>query len=46
VEGIWGGYKQSDMGRELGNHELNDFLEIKQIFTDGTGLPMSRRTVW
>jgi betaine-aldehyde dehydrogenase len=38
VEGIWGGYKQSGMGRELGYHGLNDFLEIKQIFTDGTGL--------
>jgi betaine-aldehyde dehydrogenase len=40
VEGIWGGYKQSGMGRELGYHGLNDFIEIKQIFTDGTGLTM------
>jgi hypothetical protein len=28
------------MGRELGYHGLNDFIEIKQIFTDGTGLTM------
>ncbi|PKB79295.1 MAG: aldehyde dehydrogenase [SAR202 cluster bacterium Io17-Chloro-G9] len=40
VEGIWGGYKQSGIGRELGYHGLNDFQEVKQIFTDGTGLTM------
>lgn len=40
VEGIWGGYKQSGIGRELGYHDLDDFLEVKQIFTDGTGLTM------
>jgi betaine-aldehyde dehydrogenase len=38
VEGIWGGYKESGIGRELGYHGLDDFLEVKQIFTDGTGL--------
>ena len=38
VEGIWGGYKQSGIGRELGYHGLDDFIELKQIFTDGTGL--------
>ena len=40
VEGIWGGYKQSGIGRELGYHGLDDFIEVKQIFTDGTGLVM------
>src|SRR4029450_11778387 len=40
VKGIWGGSKQSGMGRELGYHGLDDFIEIKQIFTDGTGLAM------
>ena len=32
------GFKQSGIGRELGYHGLDDFLEVKQIFTDGTGL--------
>ena len=40
VEGIWGGYKQSGIGRELGYYGLEDFMEVKQIFTDGTGLTM------
>ncbi|MBM3943151.1 MAG: aldehyde dehydrogenase [SAR202 cluster bacterium] len=40
VEGIWGGYKQSGIGRELGYYGLEDFMEVKQIFTDGTGLAM------
>ena len=38
VEGIWGCFKQSGIGRELGYHGLDDFLEVTQIFTDGTGL--------
>ena len=39
-EGIWGGYKQSGTGHELGPYGINDFVEIKQIYTDGTGLSM------
>ena len=40
VEGIWGGYKESGIGRELGPYGLDDFVEVNQIFTDGTGLAM------
>jgi len=31
-EGMWGGYKQSGFGRELGPYGLEDYLESKQIF--------------
>lgn len=33
VEAPWGGYKQSGIGRELGQWGLNNYLEIKQITT-------------
>ncbi|MFW0758979.1 aldehyde dehydrogenase family protein [Pseudomonas sp. H11T01] len=31
VEAPWGGYKQSGMGRELGEWGYNNYLETKQI---------------
>lgn len=31
-EGMWGGYKQSGFGRELGPWGLEDYLEAKQIY--------------
>lgn len=31
-EGMWGGYKQSGFGRELGPWGLEDYLESKQIY--------------
>ena len=30
----WGGYKQSGIGRELGEHGLSEYLEIKHIWTN------------
>lgn len=38
VQGIWGGFKQSGLGRELGPYGIEDFVEVKQVYTDGTGL--------
>lgn len=39
-EGIWGGYKMSGTGRELGPHGLTDMTEVKEIYSDATGLTM------
>jgi acyl-CoA reductase-like NAD-dependent aldehyde dehydrogenase len=32
VEGPWGGYKQSGMGRELGRWGVDEYLETKQVY--------------
>jgi betaine-aldehyde dehydrogenase len=40
AEGIWGGFKMSGTGRELGPHGLTDMTEIKEVYSDGTGLVM------
>ena len=31
-EALWGGYKQSGVGRELGKYALDAYLETKQIY--------------
>ncbi|TLU61054.1 aldehyde dehydrogenase family protein [Thalassotalea litorea] len=39
VEAPWGGYKQSGIGRELGQWGLNNYLETKQITSYDSGQP-------
>ncbi|WOH36736.1 aldehyde dehydrogenase family protein [Thalassotalea fonticola] len=39
VEAPWGGYKQSGIGRELGQWGLNNYLETKQITTFNSDEP-------
>ena len=33
-EAPWGGYKQSGIGRELGAHGVEDYLEAKHIYVN------------
>ncbi|MEY2959700.1 MAG: hypothetical protein RLZZ01_2268 [Actinomycetota bacterium] len=33
-EAVWGGYKQSGLGRELGPYALDGYLETKQIYVN------------
>ena len=33
-EAIWGGYKHSGIGRELGPYALDAYLETKQIYVN------------
>jgi betaine-aldehyde dehydrogenase len=42
TEAPWGGYKQSGIGRELGEWGLNNYLEIKQI----TAYDRSKTSGW
>ena len=37
TEAPWGGYKQSGIGRELGPHGLDDYLEVKHIYINLAG---------
>ncbi|MNE85483.1 Betaine aldehyde dehydrogenase [compost metagenome] len=39
TEAPWGGYKQSGIGRELGEWGLNNYLETKQITTYNSDQP-------
>jgi acyl-CoA reductase-like NAD-dependent aldehyde dehydrogenase len=32
LQAPWGGFRQSGIGRELGVHGLDDFLESKHIY--------------
>ena len=32
VQAPWGGFKQSGIGRELGEHGLEDYLESKHVY--------------
>jgi acyl-CoA reductase-like NAD-dependent aldehyde dehydrogenase len=34
TEAPWGGYKQSGIGRELGAHGIDDYLEAKHIYVN------------
>jgi betaine-aldehyde dehydrogenase len=34
TEAPWGGYKQSGIGRELGPHGIEDYLETKHIYVN------------
>jgi betaine-aldehyde dehydrogenase len=36
IEAVWGGFKQSGIGRELGPHGLSSYLETKQIYVNLT----------
>jgi betaine-aldehyde dehydrogenase len=37
TEAPWGGYKHSGIGRELGSHGIEDYLEVKHIYINLEG---------
>ena len=39
----WGGYKQSGIGRELGKHGVEDYLESKSVYVNLSGRVHPRR---
>jgi betaine-aldehyde dehydrogenase len=34
MEGPWGGYKQSGIGRELGKYGIENYLQVKQVYVN------------
>ena len=40
IELPWGGYKQSGVGRELGNFGMDEFTEAKSVIIDTSGAPL------
>jgi len=44
VELPWGGYKQSGVGRELGDFGVDEFTEAKSVIIDTSGQPLGMYT--
>jgi len=44
IELPWGGYKQSGLGRELGNFGMDEFTEAKSVIIDTSGQPLGMYT--
>ena len=44
IELPWGGYKQSGLGRELGNFGVDEFTEVKSVIFDTSSRPLGMYT--